>query len=211
MRSGLRFSHVARPCEGAQFDSAENFWFPSRVAKVKTAAVRYTPRQQHVIPKGFSLLDVALSPHTDKAILRGIQNRGVLKEILIEHLADPSQRFNRAAFCRRYALTDLELRKWLRDPEINTKVRERINEVLRGGTLLASLYRKTIRRAMRGSHKDTKLLLEISGEYQPGVRLEHSIASPESRFKELENERKRGIRLIRPSGNESTQEADPED
>lgn len=153
-----------------------------------------------------SLLDLAITPNTDPATLRSIQSRPVLKRILVELMADPYHKFNRAAFCRRFAVTDFEVTKWLRDPDLNTRIRERVNEVMRGGRVLSSLYRKTYRSAMRGNHKDRKLLFEITGEYQPGVRLEHSVVSPEAHFRELEDERKRGVKLIRTRSTTGTPE-----
>lgn len=121
--------------------------------------------------------------------VRGIKNPVLLRKILVETLADPKRRFSAVDFSKMYGVDVRQVKKWTHDPEINKAVRERIREIIGGGVYLSKLYKKITRQAISGSYKHQRLLFEIVGEYQPGMKLDHNVQTPETKFKELEQQR----------------------
>lgn len=111
------------------------------------------------------------------------------RQLLIELLADPRRRFKLRAYCRRFGVTETQAREWMRDPTVDEEVKARVREILGGGVVLSALYRQALQQAFRGSFKHQRLLLEITGEYQPGLKITPDIETPEARFRRLEEAR----------------------
>lgn len=128
-----------------------------------------------------------------------IKNTLLLKRMLVEYISNPTKRYDKgmySKFARKVGVPQWRVVAWAHSEDVSEMVRKRIHELIPSGANLARLYRKIYHQALAGSFKHQRLILEIAGEYTPGMRLEHAIETPEARFDRLEKQRQRAIQSI---------------
>lgn len=131
--------------------------------------------------------------------LSKVKNHIVLKRLLVEEMANPLKPANGyvyRTFAKKWGLPLGRVINWSRSEEVSELVRQRIRQLLPSGAVLSNIYKLVYQQAMHGSFKHQRLVLELAGEYIPGMRLEHSIESPEARFERLERARLRAVQSI---------------
>lgn len=115
-------------------------------------------------------------------------------------MSDPLIDFIPQEFAQKFSLSNKLVESWVNSQFVQDKVKEKINELIGGGKVLAQVWRKVAQLAILGSYKHQKLLLEKTGEYTPHMKLEHDITPIEEKFRKLEDKHERDLKLIRGSG-----------
>ncbi len=149
------------------------------------------------------LLDIAVQHRSIKKVY-GVKNETYLKALLVEAMANPLREFSPAVFARKFDIRQGIVRKWMDDPEIDKAVKMRAKEALGGGVALSRIYKKVYRQAVAGHFKQQKIVLEMTGQYTPGLKVEHDVTTVESKFRELERQRKLNESKFVPSNSDES-------
>lgn len=78
---------------------------------------------------------------------------------------------------------------WTMEKDLREKIRKRVSEAFQNGLVLRPIYRKIYQQALEGSFNHQRLILEMAGEYVPGMNIKVSPETIEARFAELERKR----------------------
>lgn len=135
-----------------------------------------------------------------------IKNQEVLRELFVARSADPYRQFSMKSFAQKYGVKSSVLRTWAKDADLSKRIKERAKELLGGAEVVTQVFRSLARCALMGSYKHQRLLLEITGDYSPGVDMRVQIPI-EKRFQELEKKSSADLRLITAGSQSKISEA----
>ena len=116
-----------------------------------------------------------------------------LKNELVNGMADPVRKFSVKKFSEDYGVKQRRVLELMEDESIQRRVKEKVKKIIGGGWVLSKIYRKVVQSALHGSFKHQKLLLEITGEYSPTMRITPDMASYESKLRELMDVRTKAL------------------
>lgn len=182
---GARALRAEGRAERAKLFSIEpSFSMEKALLKLASRKLSGIPRNRFaVLIKGGYFDGVDLTP-------RAIRNPEVLRILLIEWMADPYRKFSVRRFSQTYLVPERYIRMLARSDEISKEVKQRARDLAGAGETISKAYRVLVAKAKTGSFKHLRLLLEMTGEYTPSLKVGPDMDSMEARFKELEDQRK---------------------